>query len=41
MVLDTAVNSSAETIVTFNQCDVLPAAAPFNLEVLTPAEALW
>jgi hypothetical protein len=41
MVLEAAVNSSAEAIVTFNKRDFLPEATQFNLQVLTPAEALW
>jgi len=40
MVLDAAVNGQAEAIVTFNVQDYLPAARQFQLEVLTPAEAL-
>jgi putative PIN family toxin of toxin-antitoxin system len=41
MVLEAAVNSGAEAIVTFNKRDFLPEATQFNLQVLTPAEALW
>jgi putative PIN family toxin of toxin-antitoxin system len=41
MVLDAAVNSGAEAIVTFNKRDFLPAATQFNVQILTPAEALW
>jgi putative PIN family toxin of toxin-antitoxin system len=41
MVLEAAVNSGAEAIVTFNKRDFLPGATQFNLAVLTPAEALW
>lgn len=41
MVLEAAVNSGAEAIVTFNKRDFLPGATPFDLKVLTPAEALW
>ena len=40
MVLDAAVNGQAEAIVTFNRRDFLPAAATFQLEVLTPAQTL-
>lgn len=40
MVLAAAVNSGAQAIVTFNKRDFLPEATQFNLEVLTPAEAL-
>jgi putative PIN family toxin of toxin-antitoxin system len=41
MVLEAAVNSGAEAIVTFNKRDFLPGATQFNLQVLTPAETLW
>jgi putative PIN family toxin of toxin-antitoxin system len=40
MVLDAAVNGRADAIVTFNKGDFLPRATQFQLEVLTPAEAL-
>jgi putative PIN family toxin of toxin-antitoxin system len=40
MVLDAAVNGGVDGIVTFNVHDFLPGAAQFQLEVLTPAEAL-
>jgi putative PIN family toxin of toxin-antitoxin system len=40
MVLDAAVSGRAEAIVTFNIHDFLPEARRFNLQVLTPAEAL-
>ena len=40
MVLDAAVNGGAEAIVTFNVQDFRPAAAVFNLRILTPAETL-
>jgi putative PIN family toxin of toxin-antitoxin system len=40
MVLDAAVNGGADAIVTFNVGDFLPGATQFQLEVLTPAEAL-
>lgn len=41
MVLDAAVNGGAEAIVTFNKRDFLPAATQFDVQILTPAEALW
>ena len=41
MMLDAAVNGTADAIVTFNQRDFLPAASLFNVQILTPAEALW
>jgi putative PIN family toxin of toxin-antitoxin system len=40
MVLDAAVSGSVEAIVTFNVQDFLPGATPFNLQLLTPGEAL-
>jgi|SRR5947209_1110667 len=40
MVLETAVNGSANAIVTFNQRDFLPAAKDFDCEVILPAKAL-
>jgi predicted nucleic acid-binding protein len=40
MVLDAAVNGRAYAIVTFNVQDFLPEARQFQLEVLTPREAL-
>jgi putative PIN family toxin of toxin-antitoxin system len=40
MVLDAAVNGGVDAIVTFNVDDFLPGATQFQLEVLTPAEAL-
>ena len=40
MVLDAAVNGRADAIVTFNVQDFLPEARQFQLEVLTPREAL-
>jgi putative PIN family toxin of toxin-antitoxin system len=40
MVLETAVNGSAEVLVTFNQRHFAPAAKTFELKVLTPGEAL-
>jgi putative PIN family toxin of toxin-antitoxin system len=41
MVLDAAVNSGAEAIVTFNKRDFLPVSTEFNVHILTPAETLW
>lgn len=41
MVLDAAVNGAADAVVTFNKRDFLPAASLFNVQILTPAEALW
>lgn len=41
MVLDAAVNSGAEAIVTFNKRDFLPVSTEFNVQTLIPAEALW
>lgn len=41
MVLDAAINGGAEAIVTFNVQDFRPAAAVFNLRILTPAETLF
>ena len=40
IVLDTAVNGRADAIVTFNVQDFLPEARQFQIEVLTPREAL-
>lgn len=40
MVLETAVNGSAEVLVTFNQRHFAPATKTFELKVLTPGEAL-
>jgi putative PIN family toxin of toxin-antitoxin system len=40
MVLDAAVSGGVEAIVTFNVQDFLPGATQFNLQILTPAEAL-
>lgn len=40
MVLETAVNGRADAIVTFNQKDFAPAIAKFELEILTPQQAL-
>lgn len=38
MVLECAVNAQAETIVTFNKKDFLPAALQFGIAVLSPSE---
>jgi putative PIN family toxin of toxin-antitoxin system len=40
MVLETAVNGSADAIVTFNRGDFAGVAEEFGLEALTPQEAL-
>lgn len=40
MVLDAAVSGGAEAIVTFNVQDFLPVSTLFNVQILTPAEAL-
>ena len=40
MVLGAVINGGAEAIVTFNVQDFRPAAAVFNLRILTPAEIL-
>ena len=40
MVLETAVNGSADALVTFNRRDFEKAASQFGIEVLLPAEAL-
>lgn len=40
MVLETAVNGSADCIVTFNTKDFKPAAARFGIQLFTPAELL-
>ncbi len=40
MVLETAINGSARTIVTFNQRDFAPGAKGFNCVVILPATAL-
>jgi len=39
MVLETAVNAGARTIVTFNQSDFDPAAREFAISILSPAKA--
>ncbi len=40
MVLETALNGTADAIVTHNVRDFLPAASRFNLRVVTPATAV-
>jgi predicted nucleic acid-binding protein len=40
LVLETAVNGSAEVVVTFNRRHFEPAAARFGIEILAPAEAV-
>ena len=40
MVLETAVNGSADMIVTFNQRDFQPVLARFGIDVLLPRDAL-
>lgn len=40
MVLETAINGHADSIVTFNRSDFASAARRFGLAVLSPAEAL-
>lgn len=40
IVLETAVNSSASAIVTFNRRDFLPAAERFGIDILLPVQAL-
>lgn len=40
IILETAVNSSATAIVTFNRRHFLPAAARFGVDILLPGEAL-
>ncbi len=37
MVLDVAVNGRADTLITFNQKDFLPAALRFNFNILSPS----
>jgi putative PIN family toxin of toxin-antitoxin system len=41
MVLETAVNGRADAIVTFNLRDYGAVPGRFNIEVLTPATAIW
>ncbi len=40
LVLETAVNGRADTVITFNRRHFEPAAAPFGLEILAPADAV-
>ena len=40
LVLETAVHGGAEVLVTFNRRDFEPAARPFGLAILAPAEAV-
>ena len=40
MVLDAAVSGGAEAIVTFNTQDFLPSSTLFNMQILTPAQAI-
>ncbi len=40
MVLDAAVSGGAEAIVTFNTQDFLPGSNLFNMQILTPAQAI-
>ena len=40
LVLETAVNGRADLVVTFNRRHFEPAAAPFGLEILAPADAV-
>ena len=40
LVLETAVNGRANSLVTFNRRDFEPAAARFGVEVLAPADAV-
>ncbi len=40
MVLETAVNGQAHMLVTLNRRDFEPAARRFNLEIVSPAEAV-
>jgi hypothetical protein len=37
---DVTVNGRAEVVVTFNRRDFEPAATPFGLEILVPADAV-
>ena len=39
LVLETAVNGSAEVVITFNRRHFEPAAASFGIEIVSPAEA--
>jgi predicted nucleic acid-binding protein len=40
MVLETAVNGTADGVVTFNVRDIIAAATSFGIEVLSPAAAI-
>jgi predicted nucleic acid-binding protein len=40
LVLETAVNGSAEVVITFNRRHFEPTAARFGIEILAPAEAV-
>ena len=40
MVLDAAVSGGAEAIVTFNTQDFLPGSTLFNMQIITPAQAI-
>ena len=40
LVLETAVNGRADIVVTFNRRHFEPAATPFGLEILAPADAV-
>lgn len=40
LVLETAVNGRAGSVVTFNRRDFEPAAAQFGIEILAPADAV-
>ena len=40
LVLETAVNGSAEVVITLNRRHVAPAAARFGIEIVAPAEAV-
>ncbi len=40
MVFDAAVSGGAEAIVTFNTQDFLPGSTLFNVQILTPAQAI-
>jgi predicted nucleic acid-binding protein len=40
LVLETAVNSHAEVVITFNRRHFEPAAARFGIEIVSPVEAV-
>jgi predicted nucleic acid-binding protein len=40
LVLETAVNGHAESVITFNRRHFEPAVARFGIEILAPAEAV-